>query len=38
MTYAFASDALEYVKIPQLEKRLNGVIAEKLGINLEFAL
>lgn len=38
MTYAFASDALEYVKIPQLEKRLNAVIAEKLGINLEFAL
>jgi len=38
MTYAFASDALEYVKIPQLEKRLNRVIAEKLGINLEFAL
>jgi Fe-S cluster assembly protein SufD len=38
MTYAFASDALEYVKIPQLEKRLNRVIADKLGINLEFAL
>ncbi len=38
MTYAFASDALEYVKIPQLEKRLNKVIANKLGINLEFAL
>ncbi len=38
MTYAFASDALEYVKIPQLEKRLNRVIAGKLGINLEFAL
>ncbi|HCP41635.1 MAG TPA: Fe-S cluster assembly protein SufD [Cryomorphaceae bacterium] len=38
MTYAFASDALEYIKIPQLQKRLNGVIAEKLGINLEFAL
>ena len=38
MTYAFASDALEYVKIPQLEKRLNALIAEKLGINLEFAL
>jgi hypothetical protein len=26
------------VKIPQLEKRLNRVIADKLGINLEFAL
>jgi Fe-S cluster assembly protein SufD len=38
MTYAFASDALEYVKIPQLATRLNRVIAEKLGINLEFAL
>jgi Fe-S cluster assembly protein SufD len=38
MTYAFAADALEYVKIPQLEKRLNSVIAAKLGINLEFAL
>ena len=38
MTYAFAADALEYVKIPQLEKRLNSVIAEKLGINLEFTL
>ena len=38
MTYAFASDALEYIKIPQLEKRLNGVIAKKLGINLEFSL
>ena len=33
-----AADALEYVKIPQLEKRLNSVIAEKLGINLEFTL
>lgn len=38
MTYAFAADALEYVSIPQLETRLNRVIAEKLGINLEFAL
>ena len=38
MTYAFASDALEYVKISQLEERLNALIAEKLGINLEFAL
>ncbi|MEY2963564.1 MAG: Fe-S cluster assembly protein SufD [Bacteroidota bacterium] len=38
MTYAFASDALEYVRIPQLEERLNRLIAEKLGINLEFAL
>ena len=38
MTYAFASDALEYVKIPQLATRLNLVIADKLGINLEFAL
>ena len=38
MTYAFASDALEYVKVPQLATRLNLVIADKLGINLEFAL
>lgn len=38
MTYAFASDALEQVRIPNLAKRLNAQIARKLHINLEFAL
>lgn len=38
MTYAFASDALEHVKIVPLAKRLNRLIAEKLGVNLEFTL
>ncbi len=35
---AFAADGLRNVKIPELRKRLNKIIANKLGVNLEFEL
>ena len=38
MTYAFANNVLESVKLPSLKKRINGQIARKLGVNLGFEL
>ena len=38
MTYAFANNVLESVKLPSLKKRINGQIANKLGVNLGFEL
>lgn len=35
---AFAADGLRNVKISELRKRLNKIIASKLGVNLEFEL
>lgn len=35
---AFAADGLKNVKIPELRKRLNKIIASKLGVDLEFEL
>ena len=34
MTYAFANNVLESVELPILKKRINKLIAKKLGVNL----
>jgi len=38
LMYAFANNVLESVKIPQLKKRINKLIAKKLGVNIGFDL
>jgi Fe-S cluster assembly protein SufD len=38
MTYAFANNVLESVDLPILKKRINKLIAKKLGVNLGFDL
>lgn len=38
LLYAFAADVLEYVQIPQMKKRINKIIAQKLGVNIDFEL
>jgi len=38
LMYAFTNDALERVKIDSLKKKLNLLIAKKLGVNLDFEL
>ena len=38
MTYAFANNVLESVEIPILKKRINLLIAKKLGVNLGLGL
>ena len=38
LLYAFAADALRHVQIPQISNRVNAVIAEKLGVSLDFEL
>lgn len=38
LMYAFANNVLESVKIPELKKRINNLIAEKLGVNIGFNL
>ena len=38
LMYAFANNVLESVKIPELKKRVNGIIAKKLGVNIGFDL
>ena len=38
LMYAFANNVLESVKIPELKKRINKLIAEKIGVNMGFDL
>lgn len=38
LLYAFASDALRHVSIPQITNRVHGLIAHKLGVQLDFEL
>ncbi len=38
LLYAFANDGLRNVKIPELRKKLNRQIANKLNVNLDFEL
>ena len=38
LMYAFSADALNYVRIPELKKRLNHLIGKKLNVDLELAL
>lgn len=38
LLYAFAADVLEHVQLPQIKKRITKLIANKLGVNLEFDL
>jgi len=38
LMYAFANNVLESVKIPQLKKRINKLIANKLGVSIGFDL
>ena len=36
LMYAFANTVLETVKIPELKRRINNLIAEKIGVNIGF--
>jgi Fe-S cluster assembly protein SufD len=36
--YAFANNVLESVRLPELKKRINKLIANKLGVRLGFDL
>jgi len=38
LLYAFANDGLRNVKLPELRKKLNRMIAKKLNVNLDFEL
>tara|TARA_A200000113_G_scaffold119919_1_gene107764 strand:- start:925 stop:2241 length:1317 start_codon:yes stop_codon:yes gene_type:complete len=38
LTYGFANNVLESVKIPNLKRRINTLISSKLGVNLGFDL
>lgn len=38
LLYAFAADVLEHVQIPQVKVRITKIIAEKLGVNIDFDL
>ena len=38
LMYAFANNVLESVKIPEIKKRINHEIAQKLGVSLGFDL
>jgi Fe-S cluster assembly protein SufD len=38
LLYAFANEALESIKIPELKLKINKIIAEKLGVNLGFSI
>ncbi len=38
LMYAFANNVLQSVKIPELKKRINTLIANKIGVNLGFDL
>ena len=38
LTYAFANNVLESVKIPEVKKRITQLIAKKLGVNIGFEL
>ncbi|WP_233898506.1 Fe-S cluster assembly protein SufD [Tenacibaculum piscium] len=38
LMYAFANTVLESVKIPEVKKRINAIIANKLGVNIGFDL
>lgn len=38
LMYAFANNVLESVRIPELKKRINKLIATKIGVNLGFDL
>ena len=38
LLYAFANDVLENIKIAELKNKLNRIIAEKLGVQLDIEL
>jgi Fe-S cluster assembly protein SufD len=38
LLYAFAAEVLEHVQIPQMKKRITRLIADKLGVNIDFDL
>lgn len=38
LLYAFAADVLEHVQIPQMKVRITKILAEKLGVNIDFDL
>jgi Fe-S cluster assembly protein SufD len=38
LMYAFANNVLESVKIPELKRRINKLIADKIGVNMGFDL
>lgn len=38
LLYAFAAEVLEHVQIPQIKQRITKLIAQKLGVNIDFDL
>jgi len=38
LLYAFAADVLEHVQLPQIKKRITTLIAQKLGVKIDFDL
>lgn len=38
LLYAFANEAIESIKIPELKVKINKIIADKLGVNLGFSI
>ena len=38
LLFAFANDALDKIKIPELKSRITRLIAKKLGVDLGFDL
>ena len=38
LLYAFANEALESIKIPELKTKINKIIADKLGVDLGFSI
>lgn len=38
LLYAFAADVLEHVELVQIKKRINKLIAQKLGVDIDFEL
>jgi len=38
LLHTFAAEVLEHVKIPQLKSRINKIIADKLGVEIDFEL
>jgi Fe-S cluster assembly protein SufD len=38
LMYAFTNDVLESIKIPELQNKLNRIIADKLGVELDLEI
>ena len=38
LMYAFTNDVLENIKVPELQNKLNRIIADKLGVQLDLEI